>query len=303
MRLLKKVRLFLLLAGIASLLLATSTLLTADFPAPSFAEAKANYRPSESWLLDRNGEVIAVRRIDDKTRRLEWVGLNEVSPAMQEVLLLSEDKRFYRHGGVDWLALASSSASYLRHFINGKRPRGASTLTMQLAGFLDPSLAPANSKRTLAQKWRQIVAAREIENSWSKAQILEAYFNLVSFRGELIGINAASAAPVRQTSFRPQSQRGAAAGGAAARAQCQRRQGEPACLRAGRSIASDVDCTALHGLAIASFETSYQVPQENLAPHLARALAGQAGRERAHHAGPRPAAHGAGSGAGAICGN
>src|SRR5262249_34809574 len=74
-----------------------------------------------------------------------------------------------------------------------KRPRGGSTLTMQLAGLLDPALkANANEPRTLAQKWDQIEAAREIETSWSKAQILEAYLNLASYRGDLSGVRAAS---------------------------------------------------------------------------------------------------------------
>ncbi len=281
MRLLKKVRLFLLLAGIASLLLATSTLLTADFPAPSFAEAKANYRPSESWLLDRNGEVIAVRRIDDKTRRLEWVGLNEVSPAMQEVLLLSEDKRFYRHGGVDWLALASSSASYLRHFINGKRPRGASTLTMQLAGFLDPSLAPANSKRTLAQKWRQIVAAREIEKSWSKQQILAAYLNLASFRGELNGIHAASFAlfgAYPSALNRPQALLLAALlKGPMAKPE---RVTDRACaLLKAAQRPNDPACDELRALAQQALAAGNQrIEQESIAPHLAQKLLQQPGQ-------------------------
>ena len=190
----KQIHLSLLLAGIATLLLAASTLLTPDHPIPTFAETKAKYQPSEAWLLDRNNEVIAVKRIDAKVRRLEWTGLNDISPAAQNLLLLSEDKRFYQHSGVDWLALISSSGANLWHFVDDKRPRGASTLTMQLAGFLDPTLAPAYSKRTLTQKLKQIAAAREIEKTWSKPEILEAYFNLASFRGEIVGINAASSA-------------------------------------------------------------------------------------------------------------
>jgi penicillin-binding protein 1C len=281
MRLLKKARLFLLLAGIASLLLAASTLLTPDHPAPSFAETKAGYRPSESWLLDRNGEVIAVRRIDDKARRLEWVELNEVSPAMQELLLLSEDKRFYQHGGVDWLAMASSSASYLRHFIDGKRPRGASTLTMQLAGFLDPSLAPTHSKRTLAQKWRQILAAREIEKRWSKPQILEAYLNLASFRGELNGIHAASFAlfDAHPSALnRPQALLLAALlKGPMAKPE---RATDRACalLKAAQQP-NNPTCDELHTLAQQALATGNQhIAQESLAPHLAQKLLQQPGQ-------------------------
>ncbi|MBI4809309.1 MAG: penicillin-binding protein 1C [Nitrosomonadales bacterium] len=280
MHLLKKVRLFLLLAAIASLLLAAGTLLAPDRPAPSFAETKSDYRPSESWLLDRNGEVVAVKRVDDKTRRLDWVGLDEVSPAMQEWLLLSEDKRFYRHGGTDWLALASGGVSYLRHFIDGSRPRGASTLTMQLAGFLDPSLAPANSKRTLAQKWRQIVAARAIEKRWSKQQILETYLNLASFRGELNGIHAASFAlfGVHPSALnRPQALLLAALlKGPTATPE---RAANRACalIRAAQQP-GDTTCDELHALARLTLETGNRhIVQESIAPHLAQKLLLQPG--------------------------
>lgn len=188
----KMIRLILLLLGMASLILGASTFLVVDHPIPSYAQVRADYRPSEAWLLDRHGEVIAVKRVDDTVRRLEWIGLNEISPAAKELLLLSEDKRFFDHAGVDWLALLVSSGTNLLNMIDGKRPRGASTLTMQLAGLLDPELSPINSRRTLRQKWNQILAAREIERSWSKQEILEAYFNLAAFRGEIVGINAAS---------------------------------------------------------------------------------------------------------------
>ena len=63
---------------------------------------------------------------------------------------------------------------------------------MQLAALLDPTLAAARNGRTLAQKWRQARAARAIEQRWTKSQILEAYLNLVSFRGELEGAHAAA---------------------------------------------------------------------------------------------------------------
>ena len=70
--------------------------------------------------------------------------------------------------------------------------RGASTITMQLVSKLIPDLQPQDSHRSLWQKWNQMQAARKLEKSWSKSEILEAYLNLVSFRGELQGIASAS---------------------------------------------------------------------------------------------------------------
>ena len=194
MLLLKKHRPRVLAAAAVGLLLTAGVLLPPDDPVPAFEEIRSAYRPSESWLLDRNGEVIAFKRLDRRIRRLEWVALADISPAAQDMLLHSEDRRFYQHGGTDWLALLASGISYIGHTFDAKRPRGGSTLTMQLAGLLDHALAPASSRRTLSQKWRQILAARNIERYWSKQEILEAYFNLVSFRGEITGIHTAAQA-------------------------------------------------------------------------------------------------------------
>ncbi len=63
---------------------------------------------------------------------------------------------------------------------------------MQVASFTDKTARPEATSRTVKQKWRQIRLAWAIERSWTKAQILEAYLNLVTFRGELKGIAAAS---------------------------------------------------------------------------------------------------------------
>jgi len=190
----KKIWLLTIVCLVAAISLAIALLQPFDGHIPSFAETQSGYRPSEAWLLDRHGEIVAVKRIDLRVRRLEWLKLDDISPAAQELLIQSEDRRYYRHGGVDWLALSASGASGLLHLFDGKHPRGASTLTMQLAGLLDPSLSAAKSRRTLAQKWQQITAAREIEKTWNKREILEAYFNLASFRGETVGIHTAALA-------------------------------------------------------------------------------------------------------------
>jgi penicillin-binding protein 1C len=183
-----------LVAGtVAALALAFfGALVAGGDPQPSYARVKAAYLPSEAWLLDRNGEVLAERRLDPKVRRLEWVSLEALSPAIVQSLLVSEDRNFYSHSGVDWGAMAAAAALNAWHIGSGRHPRGASTLTMQLAAFLDPALAPKGARRTLRQKWRQMLAAREIEKDWTKQQILEAYLNLTPFRGEYTGINAAS---------------------------------------------------------------------------------------------------------------
>jgi len=155
---------------------------------PTPEQVRAGYRSSEAELLDRNGQPVQSLRIDMKVRRLPWVALADISPSLPAAVLQAEDQRFYEHGGVDWSAATKAAWDNLFR----SRPRGASTITMQLAAQLDPHLQASAKGRSWGQKWDQIKAARQIDASWTKPQIMEAYLNLVSFRGELQGLGAAA---------------------------------------------------------------------------------------------------------------
>ncbi len=175
-----------LLLGVAGLLWVA---LRMPEPAvPSFEVIRATFRPSDAQLLDRNGEAIHEVRTDATRRRLPWVSLSDISPALQAAVIVSEDRRFFSHGGVDAQALAAAAFQRL----TGGHRRGASTITMQLATLLHGGLRANGRPRTFAQKWRQMQLARAIERRWSKAKILEAYLNLATFRGELQGVGTAA---------------------------------------------------------------------------------------------------------------
>jgi len=155
---------------------------------PTYDEVQQSYVKSDSLLLDRNGEVLHELRIDRNRRRLDWTNLKNISSALQEAVIQAEDKRFYDHRGVDYRAMSGA-------LINGltqESLRGASTLTMQLVSILDWELQPKKGRRSVWQKGKQVLEALDIERSWSKHETLEAYLNLVTFRGELQGIAAAS---------------------------------------------------------------------------------------------------------------
>ena len=155
---------------------------------PSFQAVKKGFSRSEAVLVDRHGEVIHELRVDRRGRRLDWVLLKDISPALQSAVIYAEDRQFYRHGGVSWTSLGGA----VRGMFGRSNPRGASTITMQLVAKLDNDLRPQSRRRTVRQKLKQIAAARALEKRWSKAEILETYLNLVTFRGELQGIAAAS---------------------------------------------------------------------------------------------------------------
>jgi penicillin-binding protein 1C len=168
-------------------LLALFTTLT--LTPPSFDDVRRHWRPSDARVLDRHGEVIHEVRLDERRRRLAWTGLGEISPALVGAVLASEDRRFYGHHGVDPWALTAATWQRVR----GGPSRGASTISMQVAALLDPRLHRGGAPRTTAQKWMQMRVAWGLEARWSKAQILEAYLNLVTFRGELQGVAAGAA--------------------------------------------------------------------------------------------------------------
>lgn len=157
---------------------------------PTFDDVRAQHLSSEAQVLDRNGVVIHELRVDMRARRLNWVKLEEISPALLRAVVRAEDKRFYEHAGVDWLALTDAALNSLF----SSKPRGASTLSMQVAAMLEQSLKARRQHRTVGQKWDQIQAARELERAWSKREILEAYLNLSTFRGEIQGVGAAARA-------------------------------------------------------------------------------------------------------------
>jgi penicillin-binding protein 1C len=157
-------------------------------PPPSYEQVREERRLSEAFLLDRHGRVIHELRVDPSGRRLPWVALEDISPALLRAVIRGEDRRFREHGGVDGLAVAGA----VGRRVAGGPLRGASTITMQLAARLDREARPRALRRTWREKVRQMRAALRLEEAWTKDRILEAYLNLITFRGELQGVAAAS---------------------------------------------------------------------------------------------------------------
>lgn len=264
----------------------------------TFDEVKRDFRPSDTLILDRSGEVIQRLRTDSAVRRGQWVALPDVSPALRTALVLSEDKRFYEHSGVDWRAVSAAAWGNLWN----TKTRGASTLSMQLAGLLDEDWRAGAGGRSMAQKVGQTVSAQVLEARWRKDQILEAYLNLVPFRGELVGIDALSRTLFGKAAH-GLDEREAAIAAALVRAPnakavqvSQRACGVLKVMQAPMLVASraapppggadlargglsrqsqapaKTDCEGLDLLATAALQRKAFDPSEGVAPHLARRL-------------------------------
>ncbi len=168
----------------------------------SYADTRAAADSSYVEVLDRQGVVLDRIRQDYTKRQGEWQSLEEVSPSFIEAILISEDKRFYEHNGVDWWALLNATQAHVIYKIktalgvstaNSVGRGGASGISMQLIAMLEPELQTRGG-RSYQQKWYQMAAALALEASWTKDEILEAYINILPLRGEIVGVSAAAEA-------------------------------------------------------------------------------------------------------------
>jgi hypothetical protein len=152
----------------AALLLAALLVSGPCLALPGFAQVKAAWRASDVIVQDRHGQPLQRWRVDKQGRRQDWVSLADTSPALRQALVLSEDKRFYQHSGVDWSGVAAAAWGNLWN----TRTRGASTLTMQLAGCWISNSRPGamaaacgrkSARAGLPPGWSRIGARRK---SW-----------------------------------------------------------------------------------------------------------------------------------------
>ena len=129
-----------------------------------------------------DGRPAHVLLADDDRWRLP-TRIDDVDPAYIEALLALEDHRFYRHPGVDPIAVVRAAVDNTRA---GSTVSGASTITMQLVRLLEPR------PRTLRSKAIEAMRAIQLELHMSKREILEAYLRFAPYGGNLEGIEAAT---------------------------------------------------------------------------------------------------------------
>ncbi len=136
-------------------------------------------------VLDRENRLLRAFTTKDGRWRLP-LDVSEVDPRYLAMLMAYEDKRYYEHGGVDFLAFMRAGYLLARH---GQILSGGSTLTMQVARLLE-----GKHERTGAGKLRQIARALQLEDQLSKQEILRLYLRLAPFGGNIEGVRAASLA-------------------------------------------------------------------------------------------------------------
>ncbi len=140
---------------------------------------------SSAVVVDRHSRLLRAFTMADGRWRLP-VHSADLDPRLISMLLAYEDNRFAAHRGVDYAALARAAWQWAT---SGHVVSGGSTLTMQVARLLEP-----REERSLAAKLHQLVRAHEIEAQFGKSTILDFYFGMAPYGGNIEGVRAASLA-------------------------------------------------------------------------------------------------------------
>jgi monofunctional biosynthetic peptidoglycan transglycosylase len=142
--------------------------------------------PDVASLVSRPPETTAFieqTRADGGPIRWRWVESEAISHHLKKAVVSAEDMSFFSHNGFDTHEIKVAA----RDAVRGKRVRGASTITQQLAKnlWLSPTRSPV-------RKMKEVVLTRQLERHLSKGRILEIYLNVVQFGPRVFGAEAAA---------------------------------------------------------------------------------------------------------------
>src|SRR5262252_8162751 len=136
---------------------------------PDHTKLKGIKLPGESVVLDRNGKRFA--EVFEANQRRVWVTLTDIPEHVQKAFIAAEDKRFYQHKGIDERGLIRA---FIGNLASSGRPQGGSTITQQIVKNL-----LVGEDLTYERKIREMIVASRVEQTLSKAEILELYLNSV----------------------------------------------------------------------------------------------------------------------------
>jgi penicillin-binding protein 1C len=169
----------------ANLVLATLLAFGLDLADRAFPPPLEKAREASTEVLDANGQLLRAFATSEGRWRLRTTA-KHVDPQFVRMLIAYEDQRFWRHRGVDPVALARAALQLVG---NGRVVSGASTLSMQVARLIEP-----REGRSFTAKLQQLVRALQIERRLGKPEILDLYLSLAPYGGNLEGVRAASLA-------------------------------------------------------------------------------------------------------------
>lgn len=150
---------------------------------PDYSDLK-NYKPPiVTRLYAGDGRLMA----EFAQEKRVFVPIDNVPSLVKNAFISAEDKNFYSHHGIDMFAIARAMISNLKAVGSGKRPRGASTITQQVAkNFL------LTNELSYERKIKEAILAYRIESVMSKDRLLELYLNEIFLGARSYGVAAAA---------------------------------------------------------------------------------------------------------------
>ncbi|PIR71413.1 MAG: hypothetical protein CO145_01480 [Candidatus Nealsonbacteria bacterium CG_4_9_14_3_um_filter_37_13] len=140
-------------------------------------------------IYDRSGQVLLYEIYGEEKRA--WVPLEKVPEYLKGAIIATEDANFYQHSGIDFKGIINAVLADLKIM---KPTYGGSTIPQQLIRSTFLSL-----EKTAERKTREIILSLELDQRYSKEQILEWYLNQVPFGRNAYGVEAASQAYFRKS--------------------------------------------------------------------------------------------------------
>lgn len=136
--------------------------------------------------IQTNGEYVFDNTLMSqiKNKSANYVSIDDIPSDLKNAIISTEDKRFSYHFGIDPIAIGR--ATYL-NLKNKEIVQGASTITQQLAKNLFLS-----NNQNFTRKFKEMILAFQLENKYSKDQILEMYLNIIYLGSDSYGIGDAS---------------------------------------------------------------------------------------------------------------
>lgn len=147
---------------------------------PSIQELENPQTAIASEVRSRDGAVLDRYFVENRT----YVPIENISPNVLNALIATEDHRFFNHWGVDSQSLLRLPYYWLR-----QRFQGGSTISQQLARNLYRKIGFDVS---VTRKLREMITAVQIEQNYTKSEIIEMYLNTVEFSNSAFGIQSAS---------------------------------------------------------------------------------------------------------------
>ena len=151
-------------------------------PMPDLQQLENPRTNLASQIISSDGEILGKYYFDENRTPIAF---DEIPTNMVEALIATEDERFYDHSGIDWLGTLRAFA-----FL-GKRG-GASTISQQLARQIFVGVRSRSLIKTILQKAQEYVIAVQLEQRYTKKEILSMYLNKYDFGYQADGIRSAS---------------------------------------------------------------------------------------------------------------